>query len=76
MTPSPSAFPTIVSGRPSPRWWRRTAVIDESEIIAHVKSHLAHYKAPKRVFAVDTLERAANGKVDYKRWTQHAEANA
>lgn len=50
--------------------------IDESEIIAHVKSHLAHYKAPKRVFPVPTLERAANGKVDYKRWTRHAEANA
>ncbi len=50
------------------------ADFDESEVIDHVKSHLAHYKAPKRVFVVDSLDRAANGKVDYKRWTTHAEA--
>jgi acyl-CoA synthetase (AMP-forming)/AMP-acid ligase II len=28
---------------------------------------LAAYKAPKRVLPVDTIGRAANGKVDYKR---------
>ena len=79
----PSIDDAVAVGIPDDRFGQAvTAVvathagIDESEIIAHVKSHLAHYKAPKRVFAVDTLERAANGKVDYKRWTQHAEANA
>ncbi len=46
--------------------------VDEADLIAHVKSKLAHYKAPKRIFAVPALERAANGKVDYKRWTAHA----
>ncbi len=46
--------------------------LDEADVIAHVKSHLAAYKAPKRIFAVDDLERAANGKADYKRWTSHA----
>ncbi|MFT7600920.1 MAG: acyl-CoA synthetase (AMP-forming)/AMP-acid ligase II [Acidimicrobiales bacterium] len=50
--------------------------VDEDDVIAHVKSHLAAYKAPKRVFPVASLERAANGKVDYKRWTSHAEAQA
>ncbi len=49
---------------------------DEKALIDHVKASLAHYKAPKRVFIVPTLERAANGKVDYKRWTTHAETTA
>jgi acyl-CoA synthetase (AMP-forming)/AMP-acid ligase II len=46
--------------------------LDEADVIAHVKSKLAHYKAPKRVLTVDTIGRASNGKVDYKRLTQHA----
>ena len=36
-------------------------------MIAHVKGRLAAYKSPKRVLQVDTIGRAANGKVDYKR---------
>jgi 3-oxocholest-4-en-26-oate---CoA ligase len=39
----------------------------EAEIIAHVKKRLAGYKAPRRVRVVDTIGRAPNGKVDYKR---------
>jgi len=46
---------------------RDGATLDEGAVIAHVKSKLAAYKAPKRVLAVDTIGRAANGKVDYKR---------
>ena len=46
--------------------------LDEADVIAHVKSRLASYKAPKRVLAVETIGRAANGKVDYKRLKQHA----
>ncbi len=41
--------------------------VDEGALIAHVKTKLAAYKAPKRVVVVDTIGRAANGKVDYKR---------
>ena len=41
--------------------------LDEAALIAHVKEHLAHYKAPKRVFEIPTVGRAANGKLDYKR---------
>ncbi len=41
--------------------------IDEATIIAHVKSRLSSYKAPKRVIEVATIGRAVNGKVDYKR---------
>jgi fatty-acyl-CoA synthase len=39
----------------------------EAELIDHVKSRLASYKAPRRVRVVDTIGRAPNGKVDYKR---------
>ncbi len=43
------------------------AGFDERDIVAHVKQTLAAYKAPKRVLAIDTIGRAPNGKVDYKR---------
>jgi fatty-acyl-CoA synthase len=39
----------------------------EPELIDHVKSRLASYKAPRRVRTVATIGRAPNGKVDYKR---------
>jgi acyl-CoA synthetase (AMP-forming)/AMP-acid ligase II len=42
-------------------------MVDEAALIAHVKQHLAAYKAPKRVLPVSTVGRAANGKLDYKR---------
>ena len=81
----PSVHDAVAVGVPDDRFGQAvTAVVepqrgtslDEDEVIAHVKSKLAHYKAPKRIFVVDDLERAANGKVDYKRWTEHAAANA
>jgi len=43
------------------------AVVDEAELIAHVRTTLAAYKSPKRVLTVETIGRAANGKLDYKR---------
>ncbi len=43
------------------------ADLDAPALIAHVKTRLASYKAPKRVYAIDSIGRAANGKVDYKR---------
>ena len=43
------------------------AALDEADIIAHVKGSIAGLKAPKRVLQVDTIGRAANAKVDYKR---------
>jgi len=49
------------------------ATLDEGDIIAHVKTKLASFKAPKRVLQVETIGRAANGKVDYKRLTAEAE---
>jgi acyl-CoA synthetase (AMP-forming)/AMP-acid ligase II len=40
--------------------------IDEATLIAHVKAHLAGYKAPKRIIPISSVGRAANGKLDYK----------
>jgi len=46
---------------------RPGAMIDADAVIAHVKTTLAAYKAPKHIVVVETIGRAANGKVDYKR---------
>jgi len=48
------------------------ADLDDAALIAHVKTRLASYKAPKRILAVDSIGRAANGKVDYGRWKAYA----
>ena len=48
------------------------ATVDEADVISFVKTKLASYKAPKRVLTVDTIGRAPNGKVDYKRLKAHA----
>ena len=40
--------------------------VDATELIAFVKVKLAAYKAPKQVIFIDSIERAANGKLDYK----------
>jgi len=47
--------------------------LDETRLIEFVKSHLAHYKAPKHVFAGGPPFRAPNGKADYKSVTAFAE---
>ena len=39
--------------------------LDEAEVIAHVKTQLARFKAPKRVVFVAEVPRAPNGKADY-----------
>jgi fatty-acyl-CoA synthase len=44
----------------------------EGELITHVKSHLASYKAPRAIRFVDTIGRAVNGKMDYARHQQEA----
>jgi acyl-CoA synthetase (AMP-forming)/AMP-acid ligase II len=40
--------------------------VDAAAIIAHVRDRLAAYKAPKEIYSIATIGRAANGKVDYK----------
>ena len=48
------------------------ADVDAADLIAHVKSKLASYKAPKHVVPIGTIGRAPNGKVDYKRLKAYA----
>ncbi len=48
--------------------------VGAAEVISHVKTRLASYKAPKRVLEVASVGRAANGKLDYRSLKAHAEA--
>jgi len=66
----------VAVGVPDPRFGEVVAAVveprpgmalGEDDVIAHVKAHLAHYKAPKRVHVVETIGRAPTGKVDYAR---------
>ena len=43
-----------------------------ADLSAHVRGTLAAYKAPRRLVVVDTIGRAPNGKVDFKRLKQLA----
>jgi len=52
------------------------SVPDLGTLSAHVRSTLAAYKAPRSLVVVDSIMRAPNGKVDYKRLTALAEASA
>lgn len=72
----PNVSDALVVGIPDPKWGQAvTAVVllrgdalDEDELRAHVRAHLAGYKTPKRVFEVpDAMFRGANGKADYRR---------
>ena len=49
------------------------ATIDAAALVAHVKSLLAGFKAPKHVVTVPSVQRAANGKLDYRRLKAEAE---
>jgi 3-oxocholest-4-en-26-oate---CoA ligase len=81
----PSVHDAAVVGVPDERFGQAiTAFVEpergstptEAELIDHVKAKLARYKAPKRVFVVPSVERAANGKLDYRRLTAEATARS
>jgi fatty-acyl-CoA synthase len=59
------AITAVVEARPG-------ATLEPDELIAWVKGRLASFKAPKHVLPVDTIGRAPNGKVDYKRLKGYA----
>ncbi len=68
----PAVTDALVFGTPDPRFGQcvmavvsATAPVGEAELIAHVRSRLAAYKAPRNVVTVDRVPRAANGKADY-----------
>ena len=51
-------------------WPGKTAEVEE--LIEHVRANLSHYKAPKQLRIIDSIGRAANGKMDYKRHRDEA----
>ena len=73
----------VVVGVPDERFGEAVAAVvepvpgsaaDPGVLIAHVKERLAHYKAPRHVFMVESIGRAENGKVDYKHLRALAES--
>jgi fatty-acyl-CoA synthase len=76
-----SVLDSVVVGVPDERFGEAVVAIvepadghgvDEATLIGWVKDHLAGYKAPKRVLTVAGVNRAANGKVDYRRLREQA----
>ena len=77
----PAVLDSVVVGLPDDKFGqaitgvvelRDTETAEANDLIAHVKGKLASFKAPKSVVFIDTIGRAANGKVDYKRMTRYA----
>ena len=70
----PAVLDALVFGMPDPRFGQTVAAVaslnentqaSEAEIVAHVKSKLAAYKAPKKIVLAPVTPRAPNGKADY-----------
>jgi 3-oxocholest-4-en-26-oate---CoA ligase len=77
----PSVRDAVVVGIPDERFGETIcavvepdgdARVDADELKAHVTSRLAAYKAPRSLVVVNSIGRAANGKVDYRRLRQEA----
>jgi 3-oxocholest-4-en-26-oate---CoA ligase len=77
----PSVADAVAVGVPDDKFGEAIAAVvqaqpgeelNETELIAWVKSRLASFKAPKHVVPIDTIGRAPNGKVDYKRLKGYA----
>jgi fatty-acyl-CoA synthase len=71
----PDVEDALVVGVPDEKWGQAvTAVVemsrgtnlDEGSLRQYVRRHLAGYKAPKRIVAVESMFRAPNGKADYR----------
>jgi fatty-acyl-CoA synthase len=71
----PDVFDCLVVGVPDPRFGERvTAVLslsggrtlDELDLLTFARSRVAGYKLPRRLLVVDHVQRAPNGKADYK----------
>jgi 3-oxocholest-4-en-26-oate---CoA ligase len=78
-----SVFDAAVVGLPDDRFGQRVVAIvvptapsdfDESVVATHTRARLAGYKLPKNYVVVATLDRAANGKLDYRRLAADAAA--
>ena len=72
----PAVADALVVGLPHPRFGNMVVAVvegqgsdqaglDAESIRSHAREHLADYKVPRHVFAIDSLQRAPNGKPDY-----------
>jgi len=80
----PAIADCLVVGIPDERFGERVVAVtsylsgescDETALIDFTRDHLAGYKLPKHVIFVDQVQRAPNGKADYK-WAKKAAAAA
>lgn len=78
-----SVWDALVVGVPDERFGERIVgvisaakgqLIDESALIAFARTRLAGYKMPRQLVLVETVQRAANGKADYK-WAKQVALN-
>ena len=76
----PAVADALVVGVPDERFGERVVAVasyrsgescDEAAVIEFARDHLAGYKLPKHVLFVDQVQRAPNGKADYK-WAKKA----
>jgi acyl-CoA synthetase (AMP-forming)/AMP-acid ligase II len=68
----PGVRDAVVVGVPDDRFGEAVVALVEGdvpddELLAHVRQHVAGYKAPKRIVPVASVGRAPNGKVDHRR---------
>ncbi|WP_280552957.1 AMP-binding protein [Halomonas sp. 25-S5] len=72
----PAVSEAAVVGVPHPRWSEAVVAavipkpgeqVDEAELIAHCREHLASFKVPKAVRVTDNLPRTGNGKMQKHR---------
>jgi len=74
----PDVFDALVVGVPDDRWGERVVAVVQGregarapvdELIAHTRTKIAGYKAPRDVVFVDAVVRSPSGKPDY-RWAK------
>ena len=79
----PGVVDALVVGVPDEKWGQMVIAVvqgegdralDETAVRSHVRTHLAGYKTPKRVLIKGDLNRASNGKADYKGIAEYARA--
>ncbi len=79
----PAITDALVVGLPHPRFGKMVVAVvqgpglngnnlDVAAIKAHAAQHLADYKIPREIYAIDSLQRAPNGKPDYSFVTDYA----
>lgn len=79
----PAVFDAVVVGVPDDRWGERVVALVQprpgqepafDDLDAHVRRHVAGYKAPRQVLLVESIVRSPSGKPDY-RWGKQTAKN-